>query len=163
MKKDNKNAVIIALLVTIAFMSVGYALLSAEIDNNQMKTSITDAKRKNIKITTITSIETIGNAEDTKSFISNENEVTMYPRLLEFGDTIIYTINIKNDGNIDEVLNSIEVEADDSIAYVIDNLSAGDIVTAGDSKIFTISLSLNEEYVGQVNDKLPEVKIKLNF
>lgn len=163
MKKDNKNAVIIALLVTIVFMSVGYALLSAEIDNNQMKTSINDTKRRDIKITTITSIETIGNAEDAKSFISGENEVTMYPRLLEFGDTIIYTINVKNDGSTDEMLNSIEVKTDNSIAYVIDNLSAGDIITSGDSKMFTISLSLNEEYLGEGTDKLPEVKIKLNF
>lgn len=165
MKKDNKNAVIIGLLVTIAFMSVGYALLSTKADRNELTTSLVDSY-SDVSITTIISVDTEGTAEDVKSYISGDTELTLYPKINEKGDKVSYTINIKNNGNKKAELKSIKIRpvAEDYEIYSIQNISAGDELLPGDSKIFTFEVSFNNEYDGFVeNTELKEVKVSLEY
>ncbi len=163
MKKDSKNGIIIALIITLVFMSVGYAFVSDGLDNNQLTTYMSN-NYKNVKITTISSVETVGEAEDVKSLISGDNELKLYPGLYNIGDEITYTVNVSNEGNVDAVLNSISVISEDnSIIYTIDNINAGDVIASDDSLMFTIKLSRDENREVEVADRIPEVILKLSF
>jgi hypothetical protein len=162
-KKDSKNGIIIALIITLVFMSVGYAFVSDGLDNNQLTTYMSN-NYKNVKITTISSVETVGEAEDVKSLISGDNELKLYPGLYNIGDEITYTVNVSNEGNVDAVLNSISVISEDnSIIYTIDNINAGDVIASDDSLMFTIKLSRDENREVEVADRIPEVILKLSF
>ena len=164
MKKDNRNAIIIALLITVVFMSVGYAFLSVKIDNESMTTSMATKNYIDVRVKTISSVETVGNAYDVKSLISDDNEVTLYPSFLEKEDSVIYTINIKNYGNSDATLENITIDADsEDIVCSLESLNAGDILYAGESKMFKINVSYSEEGQELSEEIVPEVKVKLEY
>jgi hypothetical protein len=161
-KRDNRNGIIIALIITLVFMSVGYAYVSNGLDNSQLTTSV-GSNYKNIKISTITSVETSGEAEDVKSMISADNELRLYPGLYTYGDQITYNVNISNEGNVDVELDSISVISDDSgINYSIGNLNAGDIIENNDSLMFSITLTRDDGF-NELTNKVPEVIVKLGF
>ena len=163
MKKDSRNGIIIALIITLVFMSAGYSFVSNGLENSQLTTAMSK-EFKNIKITTITSVETTGEAEDIKSMINEDNELKLYPGLYNVGDAITYNINISNEGNVDAELNSISVVSEDSnIKYSIENLSAGDIIAKDDSLMFSITLSYEEGAEMPTTARVPEVLVKLNF
>lgn len=166
MKKDNRNAIIIGLLITIAFMSVGYALLSNKVNSNELKTSIANAYA-DVSISTITSVETQGMAEDAKSYINGNTEVVLYPVVREKGDKVIYTINIINNGTKKSELRGIDIspKQEDYEIYSIVNLSAGEELLPGESKMFEIEISYNNEYEQDSVDvkQLKEIKVTLDF
>ena len=165
MKKDNRNAVIVALLITVVFMSVGYALLSTKVDKTEMATSIISAY-KDVNITTITSVETQGSAKDVKSFISGKTAVTVYPLVQEKGDKVIYSINVKNSGTQSSKLKSIDINTQqkDYIVYSLNNINAGDTIAANDSLMFTLIVEFNDKYTGEeIIQEANELTITLNY
>lgn len=164
MNKDNRNAIIIGLLVTIAFMSVGYALLSTKIDNKELTTSLSSKKNRDVRITTISSVETVGNANDIKSYISGEREVTVFPEVLESGDSVTYTINVVNNSSERVTLESIDISKyTDYVVYTIGNISAGDKIDPNESRMFTFTVSYNDSFVGDAIPDIGEIKVRLNF
>ena len=50
MNRDNRNAIIIGLLIAVAFMSVGYALLSTKIENDNLTTSMSSSKNGELQL-----------------------------------------------------------------------------------------------------------------
>lgn len=164
MNKDNRNAIIIGLLVTIAFMSVGYALLSTKVDNRGLTASLASKKNRDIRITTISSVETVGNAMDIKSYISGEREITVYPEIMESGDSVIYTVNVANNSNETVTVESIDIDKYvDYTVYTIGNISAGDTINPNESRMFTFAVSYNDSFVGDSMEDIGGIKVRLNF
>ena len=166
LKKDNRNAIIIGLLITIAFMSVGYALLSTKVDQNELKTSVNGAYT-DVEITTITSVETQGIAEDVRSFINGKTELVIYPKIVAKGDVITYNVNIKNNGTKKAVLNGIEMSKneEEQIIYSVSNISVGDEILPGDSKMVTVEVYYDNDYEEEFvyNEEASEMKVTFDF
>lgn len=165
MKKENKFAIAATLIIIVAFMSVGITLFSTRIDRNTITTSINSTYR-DVSITSITSVETIGSAQDIKSVISGKSSITVSPSINEKGDKVIYTINVKNVGNQNSQLKSIKVEPElaEYLTYSLENINAGDVLEKGDSKMFDFVLSFNDEYFEEsVYGDIPEITLTLEY
>lgn len=166
MKKDNRNAIIIGLLITIAFMSVGYALLSTKVDQDELKTSA-NGTYTDVSITAITSVEAQGTAEDVRSYISGKTDLVLYPKIIAKGDVLTYNVNIKNNGNKKAVLNGIEMSKneEEQIIYTVANISVGDEILPGDSKMVTVEAYYDNDYEEEFvyNEEASEMKISFDF
>lgn len=146
-EKDRKNLMIVFLLGAVVFMTVGFALLSAKLEQ---KDSMLDKDAKwDIKIESISSTSVTGNAESVNFEIVNSFISKFTSKFLEPEDKISYTINIKNDGTIDAKLNSLTILPTSSnnnlITYTVEDLSAGDILKVGETKTFLLVASYNRE------------------
>lgn len=163
MNKDKRNVMIVVLLVIVACMSVGYALLSTKTDMTRMTTSM-NSGYKDVALTTIVNIETEGNGEDTHSEIDGKTSVILYPLVNDVGDKVVYTFNVKNNGTEASELKSIEItpNQDEHVSYYLDNISAGEKLAAQDSKMFTLTVEYNENYDGEAIDS-NATKITLNL
>lgn len=166
-KKDYRNVMIVSLLIVMCFMSVSYAVLSTKIENNKIITFVAP-QYNNVSISTISSVTTKGDGVDVKSFISNKNEVTLYPSVTSEEDEVTYTINVVNEGNTATLLKSIDVRGnnDEHLTYSINNLNAGDLLYAKESHMFTITIKYNEEYTGDLNydeENVSEIILSLNY
>lgn len=166
-KKDYRNVMIVSLLIVMCFMSVSYAVLSTKMENNKIITFIAP-QYNNVRISTISSVTTKGDGIDVKSFISNKNEVTLYPSVTSEEDEVTYTINVVNEGNTATLLKSIDVRGnnDEHLTYSISNLNAGDLLYAQESHMFTITIKYNEEYTGDLNydeENVSEIILSLNY
>lgn len=166
-KKDYRNVMIVSLLVIMCFMSVSYAVLSTNKQNNRIVTYVAQ-EHSDVRISTISSVTTKGDGVDVKSLISSKNEVTLYPSITSEEDEVTYTINVFNDGNAATTLNDIYVRGnnDKHLSYSINNLNAGDILYAHESHMFTITIKYNEDYTGDLNyddDNVSEIILSLNY
>lgn len=160
MTNDKKNRIIVALLVTVVFMTIGFALVTAKIDFDG-RTSLTEIFW-DVKITNIVSIDT----EESGSYISHTNEgkttLKLNTLLKEKGDKVTYVINVLNDGTIDAILDNIDISSkDDDVIYSIENIEAGETLKKGESKQFIITAYFNEEK--EVKEAIKEMKIHLDY
>ncbi len=165
--RDKKNIMIVALLVAVVFMSVGYALLSAQLDVKGTTTIVDPVW--DVKITSISSTETEGNATSIDAMVENRFSAKFNAQFQAPGDKITYVVNVKNEGTISAVLNSITITPDDYadgfIVYTIDGLEVGDTLNVGETKVFTISATYNEEIEGtpQEEDLTKEITLILDY
>lgn len=138
--KNKKNLMIILLLVSIIFMSVGYAMLSIEIEQKQNYASSDSVW--DIKITAISSIETQGLAENISATIENNFSAKFNSSLQTPNDKVAYMINVKNHGTIDAKLSSINIIPSDNqennISYSIEGIELDEVLKSGESKLFTL-------------------------
>lgn len=166
-KKDYKNVMIVALLIAVCFMSVSYAVLSSKQQGNKIVTFIS-SDTSDIRISTISSVITKGDGMDIKSFISDKTEVTLYPSVASEEDEVTYTINVVNNGNKAVSLESIDIRGknDAHLSYSINNINAGDILYAQESRMFTITVKYNDKSTDNIEydeDKMSEVILSLNY
>lgn len=167
MKKDKRNSIIVALLVTIMFMSIGYALLSNRVDDNTDKISTAMVSSyKDVEITTINSIAAEGTAEDLGARLSGKTSITVKPVIRESKDKVMYTVNVKNKGTKASLLKDIEIvpEEEEYYRYVLENINAGDILNPGESLMFTFTVEYNDDYQFEdVKDEAKEITLTLNY
>lgn len=164
MQKDRRNTMIVALLVIVVFMSFGYALLSIKVDKNGMSTSMLPSY-KDVKITTISSVLTEGDAMDVNSYISGKESITVTPLIQEKGDKVTYVVNLKNNGNTYSRLKGIEVsELDDYCKYEIEGISAGYTLLANDTLSFMFTVEYDNDYIlDRVDVEPKEITLTLDF
>lgn len=123
MKRDLKNVFILLLVVAIAVMAAGYAAFAQTLEING--TATIDG-RWDVEIVGITS-EVEGEAKaGTPTFTASTANFAAL--LNQPGDSVTYTITVKNKGTIDAKLNSITlnpqvIEDDESPAIVYEVIS----------------------------------------
>ena len=138
--KDKKNLMIMLLFVSVMFMSIGYAMLSTELEKKQ---NYADSKAVwDIKITTISSIETQGLAKNVLANVENSFSAKFNSSLQTPNDKVTYTINVKNHGTIDAKLSAINIMPSDgienNIKYSIEGIELDEVLKSGESKLFTL-------------------------
>lgn len=165
--RDKKNIMIVALLIAVVFMSVGYALLSTKLDI-QGTSSIIDPVW-DVGIVSISENSTEGYASSLNSTVINKFSAKFNVELQMPNDKVTYTINVKNEGTIDAKLNSITIMPEDYnegfIIYDIEGIKAGEVLSVGQSKIFTLSVMYNSEATGQPQeeDLTKEISLILDY
>ncbi len=146
MNKDKKDYIILTAILTLTVFSVILATAFNK-GNNNLQTSLTNEKAK-VEINKIVSVATEGLGEDMKSYIKDNLTVVVYPKVEEKNASVMYKLNIKNLGNTDVVLRSINIspKLGDHLLYTIYNLNAGDVIEKNDSRMFSVEISYNNEY-----------------
>lgn len=165
--RDKKNVMIVALLIAVVFMSVGYALLSTELDVSGTSKIIDPVW--DVKIVSISSTETEGYGTSINASVENKSRAKFNAQFQMPGDKVTYVINVKNEGTMDAKLNSITITPENYsegfIVYTIDGLEAGDTLNAGESKMFTLSASYNSEKTETpgIDDLTKEITLILDY
>lgn len=144
MNKDGKNIAIASLLILVLFMSIGYAALAQTLNLNS---TATISGKWDIEITNITASSTTGTADGgTPSFTASQ--ATFDPTLYKPGDSVTYTITVKNMGNIDAKFDSMKLTetAGGSPAIIYTNTEPGASLTAGSETTFTVTATYDSSY-----------------
>ena len=159
MKGDNfmkglKFIIISAFLIAIFIMSVGYSLLSTELDITGTAKIVGkwDVKISNVEVK---------NSSIKKELIMpnfTNNSITFDVELNEPGDFITYLVTITNSGTIDAVLNNFiffadEVNGSSEILFKTTEVDKNLDVGQSTSFEITITYNKNSEEIPQVNTK----------
>jgi hypothetical protein len=163
--KDKKNILILALLVTVAFLTVGYGITAAQLDLRSAATSIIDSKW-DIKITKIENPEVVGWGENI-SFDMNGTSAKFKTKLVTNMDSVIYNVTVTNNGNVDVVLDSFvqNPEMDEYVIYSVTGLSNEVVLSANKSITFQVTARFNEtaEIPEENFSKITESLLVLNY
>lgn len=162
--KDKKNILICALLLTIMVMAVGYAAFRQTLN---IDGTATIAGEWQVEITGVTPSVT-GTAQD-MAYDETDNPngtrftattATFDAKLMKPGDSITYTITVKNNGSIDAKLSTItltpQADGSDAIIYeVVSQPAADSVLAAGESTTVQIRITYDAD-----TEEIPEVTTK---
>lgn len=142
----NKNILIGALIAVVLIMGVGYAAFAQQltINGNAEITSKWD-----VQITGITAGTPVGTATTKAAPTFTASTATFSTNLVAPGDSLTYTVTVKNGGTLDAKVSSLsftEGANTGAIKYSYDGIATNDVITAGDTQTFTIKV----EYLASV-------------
>ena len=120
MKRINskqRNYVIVGLCMILVIMGIGYAAFTS-----QLKISGTSkiATEWNVKITDIQSKNISGQAKDVSAPTYTDTTATFSTSLTSPGDAMQYDITVSNEGNIDAILNDIQIHDSKNTAIIFE-------------------------------------------
>lgn len=167
--KDKKNILIVALLVAVVFMSVGYALLSAQLEvsgSSSIKDASWGVKIQDIRVLSKTGNSDGGTPEVLSNLSANFNATLNAP-----GDSVTYQVIVENTGTIDAVLKTFVVDPEDYqegefIIYQVEDLSASMELGAGSTMLFNVVAKYNENATtvpSTPEDLTRDISITLDF
>lgn len=162
--KDKKNVLICALLLTIMVMAVGYAAFSQSLNING---TATIAGEWQVEIIGVTPSVT-GTAQD-MAYDETDNPngtrftattATFDAKLMKPGDSITYTITVKNNGSIDAKLSTITLtpQADGSSAIIYEIVSqpaVDSVLAVGGTHEVEVKVTYDEDV-----EEVPETTTK---
>ena len=129
-------------------MGVGYAAFSS-----QLKISGTSNIGTNflVKITDIQSSVQSGGASDAEAPTHDDTTATFKTNLVSPGDSMKYDITVENQGNIDAVLESIEINDGNNpaITFQTSGIEEGDELQVSQSDILTVIVSYDSNVTSQ--------------
>mgnify|MGYP004561627853 CR=1 FL=1 len=146
-----KSLIILVMCIAILFMAIGYAAFSTTLKING---SVGISGKWNVHFTNITTGTIVGSASVNAVPTYTDTTATMDTNLQLPGDSITYTLTLKNDGNIDAIISAIDATADGSnaIIYTINGIKKGDKLAAGDTKTITIKIEYDSSFTSQPTD-----------
>lgn len=170
-RKDARNVLMVALVVAILIMSVGYAALSqrltvngtATIGDAQWKVRITDIAfdEANSNVTTDASTQSLDPAESATGEGSTGAKFNV--TLGAPGDKAVYTVTVKNLGTIDAELDAVtdlteinDADPADIKFTVIPADDNADILAADGTHTYTVIV----EWISTQNQEVPTVTEK---
>lgn len=142
----SRNVLIFILVLTILLMGGSYAFIAKDLEQaseEKMKGTNWD-----IKISEVSEVSTSGNGVAVEASSTGTN-VTVRADLKEEFDEVVYRFTIRNEGNVDALVNSLTgiKEVNDKRADVylfLEGVNAGDIIAAGEEKVVSVNIGLNE-------------------
>ena len=162
-KNRKKRTIIIgSLLAILIVMTVGYAAFSTQL--NITGTS-NIASNWDVQIIGITPGTPTGTGENAVAPSYTATTATMEANLYAPGDAMTYEITIKNNGNIDAVLDSI-TKSDSSnpaILFETSGVNEGDALLAGEQAVMTVKISYNSSVTSQPDNLTGELSLTLNY
>ena len=129
LNRTNRNYIIIGLCAILVIMGVGYAAFATQLKING--TANIDSNW-NVRITNIQSSVLSGSASDAQTPSYTDTTATFKTNLVSPGDSMKYDITVSNEGSIDAVLESIEVNTgeNDAITFETSGIENGDKLEA---------------------------------
>lgn len=152
--KNSKNIIIVALLIVIFAMAVGYSAFATELTLGGTTEII---GKWDIKITKI-EVQEISDGCDSGEPQFTNTTATFNAKLVKPGDVIVYAVTIENAGTIDATLNNVLFTSDDengSPAIEYETSSLTPTLAAGEQCTFTVKAKYNSEIT-----ETPSVKTK---
>ena len=162
LNRTNRNYIIIGLCMVLVIMGVGYAAFSS-----QLKISGTSNIASNflVKITDIQSSVQSGQASDAEAPTHTDTTATFKTNLVSPGDSMKYDITVENQGNIDAVLESIEVNDGNNpaITFQTSGIENGDELQVSQSDILTVIVSYDSSVTSQPENTNSTITVTLNY
>ena len=162
LNRTNRNYIIAGLCMILVIMGVGYAAFSS-----QLKISGTSNIASNflVKITDIQSTVQSGQASDAQTPTHDDTTATFKTNLVLPGDSMKYDITVENQGNIDAVLESIEVNDGNNpaITFQTSGIENGDELQVSQSDILTVIVSYDNSVTSQPENTSSTITVTLNY
>ncbi len=154
MNSKNKNALIGGLLAIVFVMAVGYAAFSTQLNVNGTAnvTSSWDVHIQSITAGTTDAGTLTGTAQDLGTSIGEDKlSATFSNTLMAPGDSITYTIVVKNAGTLPAKVSDIVFTkgASKAILYNYSGIAENDVVSAGATKTFTVTVTYDSAITSQ--------------
>lgn len=141
--KDRKNALIVALVAVVLFMSLGYAAFASSLQiNGTAKTT----GSWDVKFTALDKTLSSGATEVVPSSFTGTT-VLFNVELHAPGDSAVYVATIKNNGTISAKLSSIvapNLDGTDPIKYSMSGISTNDVLAPGATRVVTITVQYDQ-------------------
>lgn len=151
-KKDQRNILIGVLLIAIVIMSVGYAAFATTLTINGTS-----------KITGNWDVAITGIEKDEKTATADGGTptytaltATFAAEMNEPGDSVEYTITIKNSGSIDAKLNEVVptiTGAAEALKYTIDAPAANSVLASGETATVKVTATYNADSTDNVTSE----------
>ena len=146
----------------LVIMGVGYAAFSS-----QLKISGTSNIASNflVKITDIQSTVQSGSASDAVTPSYTDTTATFKTNLVSPGDAMKYDITVSNEGSIDAVLESIEVNTGNNpaITFQKGGIQKGDKLQSNQTDVLTVIVSYNSGITSQPENTESTITVTLNY
>ncbi len=143
METRYKNLLIGGLFSLILVMAIGYSAFATQLNINGTS-NITSSWDVHIK--SITPGTPVGNAVNKSATVGDSKlSATFAAELLVPNDSITYTIEVENSGSLDAKLSSLTFTpgASAAITYSYNNIAKDDVIAAGGTKEFTVTVAYN--------------------
>ena len=146
----------------LVIMAVGYAAFAS-----QLKISGTSNISSNflVKITDIKSSVLSGSASDAVEPTHTDLTATFSTNLVSPGDAMKYDITVANEGSIDAVLNSIDVNtgSNDAITFETSGIKEGDALLKSTTDVLTVIVRYNSSVTSQPESTESTITVTLNY
>ena len=157
-----RNYIIIGLCAILVIMAVGYAAFTTQLKING--TTNIDSNFS-VKITNIQSTVQSGSATNAVEPSYTDLTATFKTNLVSPGDSMKYDITVSNEGSIDAVLESIEVNTgeNEAITFETSGIENGDKLEASQTDILTVIVSYNSSVTSQPENTNSTITVTLNY
>ena len=157
-----RNYIILGLCSILLVMAAGYAAFSSRLTINGTSNITSEFK---VLITDIQSRNVVGRAENAEEPSHTETTATFKTNLVSPGDSMQYDITVENQGDIDAVLESIDVNTSDNEAILFETtgIKRGDKLLPDESDILTVIVTYNPEITDQPSNLNATVTVTLNY
>ena len=160
--RTQRNYIIAGLCMILVIMGVGYAAFQS-----QLKISGTSNISSNflVRITDIQSTVLNGQASDAQTPSHTETTATFKTNLVSPGDAMRYDITVANEGSIDAVLNSIDVNTgeNDAITFETSGIKEGDALLKSTTDVLTVVVRYNSSVTSQPESTESTITVTLNY
>ena len=157
-----RNYIILGLCSILLVMAAGYAAFRTQLTINGTSNISSEWK---VLITDIQSSVLAGEATDAEEPSHTETTATFKTNLVSPGDSMQYDITVENQGDIDAVLESIDVNTSDNEAILFETtgIKRGDKLLPDESDILTVIVTYNPEITDQPSNLNATVTVTLNY
>ena len=157
-----RNYIILGLCSILLVMAAGYAAFSSRLTINGTSNITSEFK---VLITDIQSSVLVGEATDAETPTHTETTATFKTNLVSPGDSMQYDITVENQGDIDAVLESIDVNTSDNAAILFEatGIKRGDKLLPDESDILTVTVTYNPDVTRQPENLNATVTVTLNY
>ena len=161
-KRQKNNLIIGGLCCILLLMGIGYAAFSTQLKINGTSNISSNWR---VLITDITSGDVVGDASNATEPTHTETTATFSTNLVSPGDSITYTITVANQGSIDAVLRSIDVNtgSNDAIKVVTSGIEEGDILLKETTDELKIKVSYDSSVTSQPSTMTSTITVTLNY
>lgn len=151
--KNTKNFIILALLIVILAMAIGYSAFATQLDLNGTSQIIGEW---NVRIINVEAQDVSEGCDYGEPQFTNTS-FSFNAKLVKPGDSITYVITIENAGTIDAKLEIMRCKAEENaskeIGYMV--TAPADFLKAGEQTTFTITAIYDPDAT-----EVPDIKTK---
>ena len=160
--RTNRNYIIMGLCAILVIMGVGYAAFQSQL---KISGASNIASNWNVRITDIQSSVVSGSASDAQKPSYTDTTATFKTNLVLPGDSMKYDITVANEGTIDAVLESIEVNTgeNEAITFETSGIENGDKLEASQTDILTVIVSYISSVTSQPENTNSTITVTLNY
>ena len=157
-----RNYIILGLCSILLIMAAGYAAFRTQLNINGTSNITSEWK---VLITNIQSKVLSGTPTDAETPSHTETMAKFSTKLVSPGDSMQYNITVENQGDIDAVLEGIDVKTAENAAIIFETsgIKRGDKLLPDESDILTLTVTYNPEVTDQPSSLNSEVIVTLNY